>query len=819
MKKFRYLVGGMHCASCSSRVSRAGLACQGVCRADVNLVRGTLLIEADERTFQEKMLFESVRNAGYEIRPAENATRSTERTRELSRSLVGTVTVAVVLFLLVFFGTKMGISPRISGSLQAVLSFCVLLINGKHWRAGILALLRRSPSMDSLVALGSTASFLYSFYVLASAFTLETGFPEDALNHLYFDSSAMIYAFVGVGKWLEGRAKDKSLAALESLAARIPAEAVRITEGVETRVPVSDIKPEDVLLVRSGESIPADGELISGEAEVDESALTGESLPQVKRQGDRLFCATVVLSGWLHMRVTQAGFETRFSRILSLVDAVSESKAPIERTADRISAVFVPIVLAIAVLTFLIWTALGHSAESSLVNAVCVLVISCPCALGLATPSAVTVASALGARYGVFFKNAAAIEELSRIDTVVFDKTGTLTEGNFEVSSVQTSDEVSLEEALSLAWSTERFSTHPLARAICRLAEERGTKGRSATEYISRAGAVSAIIGDRRVEIGNARSLNLAAERLPEHWKESTPGQTILFLCIDKKPVARFALTDQLRADAVPLMETLKESGLRPLVASGDSKEVLADLSKRLGIREAYGEMTPETKQQLISRLRSEGKHLLFVGDGINDAPSLVEADVGMAVGAGTDVAVESADVVLVSNHLRDIAAALGLSHSVMRNIRQNLFWAFFYNLLGIPLAAGLFYPMTGWTLSPMFAAAAMSMSSLCVVGNALRLFAWQPKPLKNEDVSSVLRTHRHKESVMKTEVQIEGMSCQHCAGAVKKALLKLPGVKEVEVDLAAKKALVQSEAPLDESAVRAAVEGEEFVFVGLRPL
>ncbi len=823
MVKHHYLVDGMTCASCSARVTRALESVKGVHKATVNLLRKTALVEVEDENFNEILLFKAVQKAGYGLHNANSNKRKLLKPRTLSTQMCATVVLALTLMLFAFFGLKWTLQPVTVAICEALLSLTVFWINRQHWASGMKALLSLSPTMDSLVAIGSSASYLYSLVAFLLALITETGVTSETLMGLYFDSSAMIYAFVGVGKWLEGRAKDKSVAALEGLARCIPDEATRLVNGKEERVPTATLLKGDILLVRAGEAIPADGKILEGEAEVDESVLTGESLPRMMGVGSDVSCATMVTSGWLQMRVVRAGGQTKFSKILSLVDAVSETKAPIERVADRVSSVFVPFVIFVALVTFGVWISLGRSVEFALVNAVCVLVISCPCALGLATPVAVTIGSTLAARHGVFFKNAQAIEELSRIDTVVFDKTGTLTEGEFEVVEFKARDERK-EQAMLAALSIERLSMHPLAKAICRYVKEKGMSPVETQNFEARVGAVAGTVLGKHIEIGNSIALGItevvASSPLAMQPK-IVAGSTRLFLTIDGELVAAIDLADRLRDGVEALIAALEDKKITVMAASGDARPVLQYLKKRLNLAKSYGAMTPEDKQKLISRLKREGHHVLFVGDGINDAPSLVEADVGMAVGAGTDVAVDSADVVLVNNRMADIAACLELSHALMRNIHQNLFWAFFYNLLGIPLAAGFLYPMTGWQLSPMFAAAAMSLSSICVVSNALRLFAWRPEPLYGQDDSEETNlTTQVKEQNMTTYwVRIEGMACEHCAKAVTKAISALSGVTDVCVDLAKKGATVKSTEPLNCEAVKKAVNDAEFDFIDMKEL
>lgn len=815
MKQLKYTVGGMHCAACSSRVERTALSCPGVKEAAVNLVRGTLVVRVDEASFSSQDLCKRIQEAGYSACEQINRDVVSRPSREGTYELLATVLLAVLLFVLAMGGGKLNIDPLVNGLSQIVLAATVFLINRRHWTAGVSGLVHRAPTMDTLVALGSSASFLFSLTIVISSLDNSHALSTETLSRLYFDSAAMIYAFVGVGKWLEGKARDKTASSLEALAGQIPHQAVRLVGEKTELINARDIQPGDVLFVRAGDAIAADGIVVCGGGQVDESSLTGESLPREIRVGDSLFCSTHVVGGWVHLRVTHVGTSTRFAQILNLVDSVTESKAPIERVADKVSAVFVPIVIALSILTFVLWLLFGYPTEFSLINAICVLVISCPCALGLATPVAVTIAGSLAARNGVFFKNAAALEEMSRIDTAVLDKTGTLTRGEFSVNSVSLNPSYSIDQVLSWVLSVESFSTHPLAKALCRYAEERGAKQTEATDFHADLGYVRAKIGSQVIEVGNPDALSITPTTLDVGLFPRKSGQTVLYLRENAVVCAAFALSDTLKDSAAPFIATLKKFGIKIYLASGDSESVVQDVRKKLGITHATGAMTPEGKEALVEKLHRQGRHVLFVGDGINDAPSLVRADVGMAVGAGTHVAMDSADVVLVSSHLSDIASALSLSRVVMRNIRQNLFWAFFYNVLGIPLAAGVLYPICGWHLSPMFAAAAMSLSSLCVVGNAMRLFAWHPEAFSKTDAACFFSS----EKVMRTQLRIDGMHCEHCAKAASKALRTLPGVTEVFVDLAGKTALVESTVPLEEAAARAALKKEDFTLVSVQKL
>lgn len=815
MKQLKYTVGGMHCAACSSRVERTALSCPGVKEAAVNLVRGTLVVRVDTAQFSSDDLCKRIQEAGYSASEQVNRVTVTRPPREGTYELLATVLLAALLFVLAMGGGKLNIDPLTNALSQVALAAAVLVINRRHWLAGVTGLVRRSPTMDTLVALGSSASFLFSLAILISALTDSRTLSTETLSRLYFDSAAMIYAFVGVGKWLEGKARDKTSSSLEALAGQIPHQAVRLAGEKTETIDAKDIQAGDILFVRAGDAIAADGIVVGGSAQVDESSLTGESLPREVRVGDTLFCATHAVGGWVHLKVTQAGASTRFAQILNLVDSVTESKAPIERVADKVSAVFVPIVIVLSILTFILWSLLGYPTEFSLINAVCVLVISCPCALGLATPVAVTIAGSLAARNGVFFKNAAALEEMSRIDTAVLDKTGTLTQGEFSVTSVSVTPSHCVDQILSWVLSVESFSTHPLAKALCRYAKEHGAKEAEATDFHADQGYVRATIASRVIEVGNPDALSITLATLNAALIPDKSGQTVLYLRENAVVCAAFTLSDTFKDSAAPFIATLKKFGMEIYLASGDADSVVQDVREKLGLTHAVGAMTPEGKEALVEKLHREGRHVLFVGDGINDAPSLVRADVGMAIGAGTHVAMDSADVVLVSSHLSDIASSISLSRVVMRNIRQNLFWAFFYNVLGIPLAAGVLYPICGWHLSPMFAAAAMSLSSLCVVGNAMRLFAWHPEAFGKTDAACSLSS----EKVMKTQLRIDGMHCEHCAKAASNAIKALPGVTAVSVDLAGKAALVESAVPLDEAAARAALEKEEFTLVSVQKL
>ena len=757
MLKFK--VTGMSCAACSARVERAVCAIEGATDVSVNLLTGELRasgVSADA-------VVRAVEDAGYGAalltggQYPEIAEASEKRGR-LTGATVRLVTSAGLLLPLMW----LSMAGRLA-LLQMLLSFAVLAFHYRVFVSGMRAALRLSPNMDTLVALGSGVSFLYSTVVLIVRTPM----------HLYFESAAMIPVIVGLGKLLEGRAKGRTTDAVRALLALSPDECVLLRDGVEVTLPTRSVRVGDTVVLRPGARVPVDGALLSGESAFDESALTGESLPVDKRTGDRVYAATVNLSGAVTMRAEGVGEDTALAKIVAAVKEASGSKAPTSLLADRVSGVFVPVVLLLALLTFGLHLVFSTSLPLAVNFAVSVLVISCPCALGLATPVAVMVGSGTGALRGILFKNAAALEAAGRVQTVLLDKTGTVTEGKMRVADIYPVEGVSEARLLALAAALEKGSEHPLGRAVLACAEERGVSLPTVLNFSAHAGeGVSAVyegeylMGGKLSFAGDESQGALAARLGGE-------GKTPLFFRLGDKPLGVIALADTVKPDAREAVAFLKKMGITPVLLTGDRRDTARAVAEQVGIDRIEAEVLPREKADAVARYRAAGR-VMMVGDGINDAVALTSADVGVAIGTGADVAIDAADVVLRGNALLSLADTIALSRKTLRNIKGNLFWAFFYNALGIPLAAGVFAGL-GLLLSPMIASLAMSLSSLFVVTNALRLRRVRlPSDIKNNT--------KEKELKMQTILNIKGMMCPHCSGRVKEALLAVPGVSDADV-------------------------------------
>lgn len=823
--KQKFSISGMSCAACAARVEQAVRALAGVQQADVHLLQNLLTVHYEENRLTEADIVSAVQQAGYGAEAwQEQAARSRQSDLALAeeKHLRGRLAGSAVFLLPLLYltmGPMLGLPLPgfLAGpdhvfawaSAQLIFTLPVLYINREIFSQGWKAALHRAPNMNSLIALGAGASVLYggvSLWHLAMALHAADGTAvHGALHGLYFESAAMILTLISLGKYLESRAKRKTSAALASLLKLTPQKALRITQEQEQEIDAQEIRPGDVLAVKAGMAVAADGVIVRGHGAVDESALTGESLPADKHPGDSVRAGTVNTDGYFEFTVTQAGSKTLLSQLIVLVEEASASKAPIGRLADRVSGIFVPVVIGLAVLTAFGWLLAGYGMDLALTCAVAVLVISCPCALGLATPTALMVGTGTGARRGILFKSAAVLETAQQVRTVVLDKTGTVTQGRPEVAAVWLAPGVEESVFWPSAASAEKPSSHPLAQAVVRAAQKAGAAVPVASHFETFPGAgISARVDGRHILAGHGawmqqRGLNIPAEAQDTAAAWAAQGRTVLFFAQDGELQGLLALEDALRPEAAQAVQRLQQMGLEVILLTGDRERTARAVAARLGIDRVQAEVLPQDKEAVLRRLQQEGKKVAMVGDGVNDAPALARADVGMAVGAGTDVALETADLVLVQNDLRAVEDALQLSRAVMRNIRENLFWAFFYNVLGIPLAAGVFYPWLGWRLSPMFAAAAMSLSSVCVVGNALRLRRWQPA--------------KKEENTSRQIISIEGMMCQHCAGRVEAALQALPGVT-ARVDLAKKQAVVSG--PVTPQALTAAVEKAGYRVTGI---
>ena len=809
----KFVVTGMTCAACAAHVEKAANSLDGVDSAAVNLMLGTLVCSYDADKVTPQAIISAVEASGYGAAPADEAKRDIRREQEASaramgRRLLWSVVCLVPLFYL-SMGHMMGLpvpafmhrQPLAAALVQLVLCVPILILNRAYFTVGFSRLFKGAPNMDSLVALGAAAGLVYSLIEMGLlAAGQVTGMPD-----LYFESAGMILTLVTVGKYLEERSKGKTTGAITALLALAPDVAVVRRSGTEVTVATDQIKAGETVIVRQGGRIPVDGTVVKGSGSVDESALTGESMPVEKTAGSKAVSATVLTSGYLEMTADRVGADTTLSQIIQLMEQAASTKAPISRLADKISAVFVPAVISIAVAAALLWAAAGGmGVRFCLSIGIAVLVISCPCALGLATPVAITVATGKAAEKGILIKSAASLELMGRVNTVVLDKTGTVTEGKPRVTDVLCAANVTEEELLCAAASLEKPSGHPLADAIVQEAERRSIPLCAVSDFAAVAGGgVQAVQDGKTLYAGNDRymgsigadtaALRDAAARL------AAQGKTPLYFAEGRQLLGVIAVADVVKPDSAAAIAALRRSGCEVVLLTGDNQRTAEAIARQVGVDRVIAQVLPQDKARCIEDLQKAGRLVAMVGDGVNDAPALVTADVGLAIGAGTDVAIESADVVLMRSSLMDIVDAAALSRATLRNIRQNLFWAFFYNSIGIPVAAGVLYPALGITLNPMIAAAAMSLSSVCVVSNALRLRGWKgsapvrrgetPANTQSEPAAPAAQ-HNEEEPTMKKTLSIEGMMCAHCAAHVEKALNALPGVTAA-VDLAGSSAVV----------------------------
>lgn len=817
----KFVVTGMTCAACAAHVEKAANSLDGVDSAAVNLMLGTLVCSYDADRVSPQAIITAVEAAGYGAAPADDAKRDIRREQEesaraMGRRLLWSVVCLVPLFYL-SMGHMMGLpvpgfmhrQPLLAAVVQLALCLPILILNRAYFTVGFSRLFKGSPNMDSLVALGAAAGLVYSLIEMGLlAAGQVTGMPD-----LYFESAGMILALVTVGKYLEERSKGKTTGAITALLALAPDVAVVRRNGTEVTVATGQIKAGETVIVRQGGRIPVDGTVTRGSGAVDESALTGESMPVEKIPGSKAVSATVLTGGYLEMTADRVGADTTLSQIVRLMEQAASSKAPISRLADKISAVFVPVVISIAVLAAILWATVGGmGVRFCLSIGIAVLVISCPCALGLATPVAITVATGKAAEKGILIKSAASLELLGRVNTVVLDKTGTVTEGKPQVTDVLCVPGVTEEELLCAAASLEKPSGHPLADAIVQEAARRSIPLCDVSDFTTvSGGGVQAVLDGKTLYAGNDRYMDLigagvsvlrsAAEEL------AAQGKTPLYFAEEHRLLGVVAVADVVKPDSAAAIAALRRGGCEVVLLTGDNQRTAEAIARQVGVDRVIAQVLPQDKARCIQELQKEGRLVAMVGDGVNDAPALVTADVGLAIGAGTDVAIESADVVLMRSSLMDIVDAAALSRAALRNIRQNLFWAFFYNAIGIPVAAGVLYPAFQITLNPMIAAAAMSLSSVCVVSNALRLRGWKgsrpdaPAPADKSaaltdapNVITAAPAAQQEESAMKKTLTIEGMMCAHCAAHVEKALNALPGVT-AQVDLAGKTAVVTGSA------------------------
>ncbi len=812
-----YKVTGMSCAACSARVEKAVRGLAGVSDCAVNLLTGDLRVEGE---ITADTVIRSVVAAGYgctakgEKTPTAMPQEKDDAAADFKKRLFSSLFFLVLLMYL-SMGHMIGLPlpPLFHGNIAArgvaelLLSGILLVINRRFFINGAKGVWHRAPNMDTLVSLGAGVSYLWSVYVLFAVIdAMGRGDAERllSLSHAYyFESAGMILTLITVGKWLEARAKGKTTDAIRSLLALAPEEASVLRDGKEVRLPVSQVLVGDTVVLRPGERVPVDGTVLDGEGAFDESALTGESIPVDKKEGDRLYAASVGLSGTLRFRATGVGEDTALGRIIETVKEASATKAPIAKLADRVSGIFVPAVLLISLATFALWMFLGETFAKALEHAIAVLVISCPCALGLATPVAVMVGSGMGAKNGILFKTAASLEETGRASIVVLDKTGTVTEGKPRVTDVLPAPNISEAELLSLAYALERGSEHPLGRAVVTHAEEKGISALPVTAFRAHAGnGVSATSetgecrGGKRdfVNVSLPNEMEKAAERLSEE------GKTPLWFSQNGSFYGMIAVADTVKEDSAAAIAWLKRMKIEPVMLTGDNEKTAKAIAEKVGIREVRAGVLPEEKAAFVLEKRKTGK-VIMVGDGINDAPALASADIGIAIGAGTDIAIDSADVVLVRSTLGDVPSAIALSRATLRHVKQNLFWAFFYNVIGIPIAAGALVPL-GFSLSPMIGAAAMSLSSVTVVSNALRLRFAKIYENVNKNIQN-----KGENQTMKVTIKIQGMMCPHCSGRVKEALSALPFVTNADVSHESGEAIVTVTEGADKSLLQKTVE------------
>ncbi len=841
----QYDITGMSCAACAARIEKGVSSVAGVEACSVSLLTNSMSVEGEA---SDEAVVKAVENAGYGAVP-----KGRERTEKTADPFADRETPAIkkrlfvsIIFLLALMYFSMGRSmfslpvpaflensPSALGSVQMLLAAAVLLINKKFFVSGAKGVLHRAPNMDTLVSLGSGISFLWSVFALVMTFTADNAEKaSEWAGKFYFESAAMILVLITVGKLLEAKSKGKTTDAIRSLMNLTPETAVLVKNGEEITVPAAQVKKDDIFLVRPGGSVPADGVILEGSAALNEAPLTGESLPAEKKAGDPVFAATVDQNGFIKCRATGVGEDTALAKIIKLVEDAAATKAPAARLADKVSGVFVPTVVCIALVTLIVWLVTGKPFDYALERAVSVLVISCPCALGLATPVAIMVGSGVGAKNGILFKTARSLEESGKIQIAVLDKTGTLTKGAPEITDILPAPGVSEEELLSAAFSLESKSEHPLARAVVNEAKKRGL---SLTELSGfRALPGSGVMGEKDGKkllggsVGFISSIIPLTEEIQKNAASlADDGKTPLVFAEDQKILGILAAADTLKADSAEAVGELIKTGIRVVMLTGDNVRTAKAIARQAGIRHIVAGVKPDGKNEVIRRLCALGKTAML-GDGINDAPALTSADTGIAVGAGTDVAIDSANVVLMRDSLLCAADAVKLSRATRRNIRENLFWAFFYNVVCIPLAAGCYVSAFGWTLNPMIGAAAMSLSSVCVVTNALRLNLFKPRKAKAAKIKApvdeealvgliekINETLKEESKMIKT-MKIEGMMCPHCEAHTKKALEELDGVESATASFKEGTAVVTLTKDVDDGVLKAAVEAAGYTVLGV---
>ena len=844
--KQKFDVTGMSCSACSAHVEKAVSRVPGVDQVQVNLLQNSMVVEYEDEATDAAAIIHAVEDAGYgaSVKDAHEPAKKAEndlqkRTAEEAKKMkhrLGWSIVFLIVLMYISMGHMLGWplpgillgheNMMIFALTQLFLTLPIMYLNRKYYENGFKSLFHGAPNMDTLVAMGSTAAFVYSvsrLYVMGYAMGRgETDMAHMAAMNLYFESAAMILTLVTIGKYMESRSKNRTSDAITKLVDLAPKTALVVRNGRETEIPADQVQVGETVIVKPGQGIPVDGVILEGTGTVDESAITGESIPVEKKVGDRVTGATVNRAGYFQMKADRIGEDTTLSQIIRLVEEAGGSKAPIAKLADKVSGIFVPVVITIAVITIIVWLLSGATFSFALASGIAVLVISCPCALGLATPTAIMVGTGRGAEQGILIKSGESLETAHLVDTVVLDKTGTITEGHPAVAAVRMAPGVTEAELLGLAASLEKASEHPLAEAIVRYAEEAGVEVSQATEFAAEAGqGVSGMVSGRKVLAGNQKMMDAQKVTLDgmdaEAGKLSEEGRTVLYIAVDQKLLGMIAVADPVKKTSAEAIREMEQMGLDVVMLTGDHEKTARAIQKQLGISRVIAQVLPQDKEREVRRLQEEGHKVAMVGDGINDAPALARADVGIAIGAGTDVAIESADIVLMKSDLLDAVTAVQLSRAVIRNIKENLFWAFCYNAIGIPLAAGVFYPLLNWQLSPMFGSAAMSFSSVFVVCNALRLKGFQPGFRKKcgGKTTAISAEKKKGELTMKKTIKIEGMMCSHCTGRVDKALNALDGVTAT-VSLEDKAAYVTVDGAVTDEELKKAVVDAGYEVTGI---
>lgn len=826
----QYLVTGMSCAACVARVEKAVNAVEGVNSCSVSLLTNSMGVEGSA---DPQKVISAVTEAGYgaslkdgkksTLQNSDEDTLKDTETPKLKKRLVASLGFLIILMYIsmghIMWGwwlpEALASNPLAIGILQLLLTVIIMVINQKFFISGFKGLLHRSPNMDTLVALGSGASFIYSVYALFEMTAVSGEMAHHWLHEFYFESAATILTLITVGKMLEARSKGKTTNALKSLMKLAPKTAVILKDGVETEVPIEQVQIGDIFVVRPGEQISVDGEIVEGETAVDESALTGESIPVDKAVGDRVSAATLNQSGYIKCRALRVGEDTTLSQIIKMVSDAAATKAPIAKIADKVSGIFVPAVITIAVVTLIVWLIVGQSAGYALARAISVLVISCPCALGLATPVAIMVGNGVGAKNGILFKTAVSLEETGRVNTVVLDKTGTITLGSPKVTDIVPAESITEEQLLNIAYSLEVKSEHPLAKAIISKGEETGITATEVQNFKALSGnGVTAEISEKTIYGGSLKFINekisVDENTIEIAEKLADEGKTPLLFSIENRLLGIIAVADVIKEDSPQAIKELQNMGIRVVMLTGDNEKTANAIGKIAGVDEVIAGVMPDGKEAVIRRLKDSGK-VAMVGDGINDAPALTRADIGIAIGAGADIAIDAADIVLMKSRLSDVPAAIRLSRATLRNIHENLFWAFFYNAIGIPLAAGVFINLFGWELNPMFGAAAMSLSSFCVVSNALRLNFVN---IRNAKKDKKIKNKTKEKKAMEITMKIEGMMCPHCEANVKKTLEEFAEVREAVVSHKEGTAIVTLDADLAPAVLKKAVEDKGYKVV-----